>query len=91
MESKRLNITLKPDLLERMDNYVAENGMSRSALISIAVNQYLNAVQAMPSVQKIFSGLADIVEKTSKGQLQPNEAMQRLEGIQSTYKEIVKK
>lgn len=90
MKSMRLNVTIKSDIVERMDSYAKDNGMTRSALISIAVSQYLNAVEAMPSVQKLLAGMSEIVQQTAKGQLPPADALTRLEGIQDTYGKLVK-
>lgn len=90
MKSMRLNVTIKSDIVKRMDAYAKDNGMSRSALISIAVSQYLNAVEAMPSVQKLLAGMSEIVQQIAKGQLPPADALTRLEVIQETYGKLVK-
>ena len=89
--AKKLNVTIREDLLERMDSYAADNGMSRSGLIAIAVTQYLNAAEAMPSVNKLLSAMAAVSDGVLRGQIEPSEARVRLDAIQMTYDELTKK
>lgn len=89
--AKKLNVTIREDLLERMDNYADENGMTRSGLIAIAVTQYLNAVEAMPSVNKLLNAMAAVSEGVLKGEMPPHEAEARMAAIQVTYEELTKK
>lgn len=86
--AKKLNITLREDLLARMDDYAKANAMTRSGLIAIAVTQYLNAVEAMPSLNKLLASMAAVAEGTVKGELIPSEASAKLEEIQRTYDAI---
>lgn len=89
--AKKLNVTIREDLLERMDNYADDNGMTRSGLIAVAVTQYLNAVEAMPSVNKLLNAMAAVSEGVLKGEMPPQEAEARLAAIQVTYEELTKK
>lgn len=91
MASKKINITLQEDLLERMDTYASENALSRSALIALSVSQYLNAVEAMPSLNKLLTSMAAVAEGTLKGEIVPAEAESRLKQIQSSYEVLIKK
>lgn len=86
--TKKINITLRDDLLERMDSYSQNNAMTRSGLIALAVTQYLNAVEAMPSVNKLLASMAAVAEGTLNGQLVPDEANKKLDEIQKTYAAI---
>lgn len=89
--AKKLSVTIRADLLEKMDDYAAKNGMTRSGLIAIAVTQYLNAVEAMPSVNKMLSAMAAVTDGVLKGELPPSEAQARLDMIQATYEQLTKK
>lgn len=89
--SVKLNITLAPDLLARMDAYSSENSMSRSGLISLAVSQYLNSIEVMPSVNKLLASFAAVTEGTLKGEISREEAEDRLAKIQSAYEVLTKK
>ena len=91
VNAKKLNVTIREDLLERMDNYADENGMTRSGLIAISVTQYLNAVEAMPSVNKLLKSMAAVSAGVLKGEMDPQEAKARLAAIQLTYDELTKK
>lgn len=89
--AKKLNVTIREDLLERMDDYAGENGMTRSGLIAMAVTQYLNAVEAMPSVNKLLNAMAAVSDGVLKGEMAPREAEAKIAAIQSTYEELTKK
>lgn len=89
--AKKLNVTIREDLLERMDNYADENGMTRSGLIAIAVTQYLNAVAARPSVNKLLNAMAAVSHGVLNGNMAPHEAEARMAAIQVTYDELTKK
>lgn len=90
-KSVKLNITIKEDLLSRADSYADENGMTRSGLLSLALTQYLNSVEAMPSVNKLMASMAALVDGTFNGALDPAEAEKRMESIQAAYKLLVDK
>lgn len=83
--AKKLSFSMKSDLLERMDNYADENGLTRSGLIALAVTQYLNAVEAAPSVNKLLSAMAAVSDGVLRGDMSPVEARARLDAIKVTY------
>lgn len=89
--AKKLSVTIRSDLLDRMDEYADNNGMTRSGLIAIAVTQYLNAVEAIPSVNKLLNAMAAVSDGVLKGELSPSEANARMAAIQATYGELTKK
>lgn len=89
--AKKLSVTIRADLLERMDDYADNNGMTRSGLIAIAVTQYLNAVEAMPSVNKLLSAMAAVTDAAIKGDLEPEQAQARMDAIQATYEQLTGK
>ena len=89
--AKKLSFSMKSDLLERMDNYADENGLTRSGLIALAVTQYLNAMEAAPSVTKLLNAMAAVSDGVLKGEMPPSEARARLDEIQATYDVLSKK
>ena len=89
--AKKLSFSMKYDLLERMDNYADENGLTRSGLIALAVTQYLNAMEAAPSVTKLLNAMAAVSDGVLKGEMPPTEARARLDAIQATYDVLSKK
>lgn len=91
MASKKINITLQEELLERVDKYAGENALSRSGLIALAVSQYLNAVEAMPSVNKILASMAAVAEGTVRGEISPADADRKITEIQRAYEVLIKK
>lgn len=91
MASAKVNVSLPPDLLERMEKYSKANNISRSGLVALAVSQYLNAIEAMPSVNQLLGSMAAVFDGTLKGELSEHEQKERMERIQDSYKAISEK
>jgi len=89
--AKKINITIRADLLDRANVYAANNGMTRSGLIALALTQYLNAVESMPSVNKLLSAMAAVTDGVLKGDMNPTDAKARLDAIQATYEQLTAK
>lgn len=51
--AKKINISIDDELLSRLDNYADTNYLTRSGLISIALNNYLTQKEAIASVKKL--------------------------------------
>lgn len=63
----KFNISMKDDLFERFDKFSKDRHVNRSALVSIAVQQYMDAIEQLPVVQ---SQLEELMEKVSQIELQ---------------------
>lgn len=83
--AKKLNITIREDLLARVDDFVEGHGMTRSGLISIALAQYLNAVEAAPALKLMLNGFAAVSDGLLKGEMSEEEAKARLAQVQAAY------
>lgn len=90
-KSAQVSITVRDDVLRRADAYADENGMTRSGLFVLALTQYLNSVEAMPSVNKLMATMAAVVEGTFQGEISPSEAEKRMEGIKTAYELLIDK
>lgn len=58
----KVNVTIDDNLLKRLDEFAAAHYMTRSGLISYAVNQYLNKEQLLDNVRE----LNELIRKISK-------------------------
>lgn len=59
---KRVSLTLDDELIEKMDEYAKKNYMSRSGLVSVAVNQYLTTLQVLDSSQKMANAFENLAQ-----------------------------
>ena len=59
---QKVTISVNCELLEKIDAYADDNGMTRSGFIGLAAKQYLQSVEMLPNVAKIFSEIASFVE-----------------------------
>lgn len=48
---KRVNISLEENVLSRLDDFSKKSGLNRSALITVAVNSYIDAQEKIPTLQ----------------------------------------
>lgn len=48
---KRVNISLDDTVLSRADVFSKKSGLSRSSLITVALNTYIDAQEQLPEVQ----------------------------------------
>lgn len=55
--AKKLTITMHENLLDRLDKYCDDNFQNRSAMVSIAVKQYLDNIEALSNLGYIAERL----------------------------------
>lgn len=63
--SIRVNVSFEEKILERMDEESKKMGISRSAFIAVAVNQYLMQIDNVQAVKDVKSML-DKLEKITQ-------------------------
>lgn len=75
----KANITIDDELMKRADEYADENYMSRSGLISLALNQYLQA----QGVYKHIQELAFATRKIADTGVMDEESTQQLKDFET--------
>lgn len=58
----KINVSLNDDLVKRMDVYAGENYMTRSALMSFAVVQFLNQHEAILALKNVAVSIKKIAD-----------------------------
>ena len=82
MKSVKLNATMKEDLIARIDSYCAKSGMSRSGFLTVACNQYLDAVEKKPIVVDAFGHMGRLFKLALDGKTDSEEYAQALEELE---------
>lgn len=59
--SKKFNVSLGDEVFEKLDVFSKQKNLSRSAVISIAVQQYIEAQEKIPEVEKSLDKLGDLL------------------------------
>lgn len=77
----RLQISMNEDTLERVDLCAKEVGLNRSAFLSMAALDYINAREKAPQITSAFSQLAALLDARVKSQISEDEFQTRLEAI----------
>lgn len=74
----KIQMSLKDDLVEKVDKYAKENYLSRSALVSIALNQYLLSHEVSTAIMEMSVAMRRIADT---GKLD-DEAMRQMEDFE---------
>ena len=79
----KINVSIDDTLLARVDNYADNNYMSRSGLLTLAVNNYLNQVEALTAVKEMSLAVRKIadtgnLDNVTMSQLEDFERLSRL-------------
>lgn len=61
-QSKKVNVSLDEELLQRADDYADNNYLTRSGLISVALNQYLVQKDVLSAINEISVSLRRIAD-----------------------------
>ena len=83
----KVGITMDDALMERVDAYADANYMSRSALLSLAVTQYLNAAEVTHAIKEMAVCMRKIADT---GKID-DETREQLEDFERLSKMLVMK
>lgn len=83
----KVGITIDDDLLRRADDYADKNYLSRSGLITVALNQYLTAQSVSDYMREITILMRKIADKGAVD----HETMANLEDLERICKMFVLK
>lgn len=81
----KVQVSLKNELLERMDNYAKDNYLSRSGLISFACNQFLNQADVIMCVKD----MALAMRKIADNGMVDDDVMEQLEDFERVAKMMI--
>lgn len=78
----KVGITMNDDLMHRIDEYCANNYLSRSGFLSLAANTYLNNELAIKAVFDLSVSMRQIADSNKIN----DEDVRKIEKIVATYK-----
>lgn len=84
---KKVQISIDDDLLERVDNYAESNYMSRSGLITVACNQYLNQFEVVLAIKDLSLAM----QKIAKDKAINEDLIERLEDFERVSRMLLEK
>lgn len=62
----RVNLSIDSEVLSRIDKYVHENGLTRSAFMTFASDQFIKAKSIEPELKNTLENLASSFESLSR-------------------------
>ena len=87
----KISISLADDLLQRTDDFADQKGMTRSGLISVALRQYMNTMEAMPSMTSLVKKLAALDLQQTLTPDQKDALLSELDADQQNILDLMKK
>lgn len=84
---KKVQISIDDDLLERVDNYAESNYMSRSGLITVACNQYLNQFEVVLAIKDLSLAM----QKIAKDKAINEDLIEQLEDFERVSRMLLEK
>lgn len=81
----RLNISLDETLLQRIDQFAEENFLSRSGLLSVAANEFINSSLLVTA----FNDVAFSIRKIADNNQIDDESLKKLEDFEKVAKMLV--
>ena len=82
MANARINITIDEDVLDRLDSFADSHGMTRSALLSTAALQYMEAFDKAPIAREQLSELFGIISDAFRAGTSTAELEQRTAALE---------
>lgn len=73
---------------ERIDSFCKKNGMSRSAFLMKAANDYMVAQEAIPEFKRLLGALADVTSQYFEGDISKEDARAKVSKINYRYNEV---
>ena len=86
----KFSASLRPDLLEWVDEKAHEMGVSRSAYIAMCVTQYKQALEIQPQLNGLMGSLSNVMNGLANGTLSVDQAQMRLVDIDAEYSSLKK-
>lgn len=81
----KVQISIKSELLEKSDNFAQSNFLSRSGLISLALNQYLAQFELMKCINDMSLAMRKIADNNTLDK----DSMNKLEDFERLAKLIL--
>lgn len=83
--AKKVQISIDDSLLDRIDNYADNNYLTRSGLITLATNQYLNSAEVITAIKDMSVSMRKIADQGSVDK----QTMEQLEDFERIAKVLV--
>ncbi len=87
MAAIRCNITIDEEILVRVDDFADKHGMTRSALIVLALEKYMDAQEMMPDAKSILAGFAKLLNKATNGS--EEDLKESLDAVENSYNKLM--
>lgn len=84
----RLQISMDDTVLERVDSFAKTAGLTRSAFLSMAALDYINAKEKAPVITSAFSSMAALLDAHVRGQISRDDMQAGLAAIDQSIQEI---
>lgn len=86
----RVQITIKEELLKKVDEHAKSAGLSRSGFMSLAASDYISAKEKAPKVSEAFVRMATLIDQRMNGAITKEELETKLDEVGKTVSDLQK-
>lgn len=86
----RIQVSMDDAVLQRIDEFAKKSALSRSAFLSMAAVDYIDAKEKAPLISGAFASMAQLLDARVKGEISQDEFQLRLDGMDRDLKELGK-
>lgn len=84
----RIQVSMDDAVLKRVDEFAKSAALSRSAFLSMAAVDYINAKEKAPLITSAFSSMAALLDARVKGEISQDEFQSRIDSLGSSVREL---
>lgn len=86
----KVQITIKEELLKKVDEQAKRAGLSRSAFLSLTASDYISAKEKAPKVSEAFVRMATLIDQRMNGAITKEELETKLDEVGKTVSDLQK-
>lgn len=87
---RKVSLSFRPELYDRIAEYSEKMCISRSAFVSLCVSNYIDAQELMPSINGLMGSLSSLVDQYAAGNITPDGAQMKLDELEAEYQRLRK-
>lgn len=86
----KVQITIKEELLKKVDEQAKRAGLSRSAFLSLTASDYISAKEKAPKLSEAFLEMAKLIDSRTKGDITKEEMDKQLDELGRSVNDLGK-
>lgn len=91
MPSRKINVTIQDDILQRVDTFAKSRGISRSAVLQLGADMYIKSQESMPALNNVFALMGSLAKRAATDGVDSQEYENELKELEKAQDELKSK